>query len=148
MHECRHILTNGRRCRAIALTGQPFCYFHKRVHRHTIQPPPAPEEKLRIPVLEDQNSVQLAVAQVLDALSSARIDRHQAALYLRGIQIASNAVRHGRLSTSSDSVEHLTQSEAGDDLAPEERICFHPYTCPKCDLAETCEKRKPKPAID
>ena len=29
---CRHIKTNGRRCRSPRLTGHDLCYFHARFH--------------------------------------------------------------------------------------------------------------------
>jgi hypothetical protein len=30
---CRHLKTNGVRCRAIALREKPYCYYHDRLHR-------------------------------------------------------------------------------------------------------------------
>ncbi len=142
MNECRHLLTNGCKCKSPALRGQPYCYFHTRVHRHNTQPPIAPQEPLRIPVLEDQNAIQLAVSQVLDALASSRLDRAQAALFLRGIQIAAGTVYHGFIETSSSPVDTVTQSESGDDLGPEERSCYIPYTCSKCSDKDTCRDYK------
>ena len=31
---CRHLKTNGHRCQSPALNGEPFCYFHVRLHKH------------------------------------------------------------------------------------------------------------------
>ena len=31
---CRHLKTNGLRCQSPALNGEPFCYFHLRLHKH------------------------------------------------------------------------------------------------------------------
>ena len=31
---CRHVKTNGLRCQSPALNGEPFCYFHVRLHKH------------------------------------------------------------------------------------------------------------------
>ncbi|HKO20755.1 MAG TPA: hypothetical protein VJU82_17910 [Acidobacteriaceae bacterium] len=31
---CRHLKTNGLRCQSPALNGEPFCYFHVRLHKH------------------------------------------------------------------------------------------------------------------
>ena len=31
---CRHLKTNGLRCQSPALKGEPFCYFHARLHKH------------------------------------------------------------------------------------------------------------------
>src|ERR1700712_132151 len=30
---CRHIRTNGNRCRSAAICGEDFCYFHVRLHK-------------------------------------------------------------------------------------------------------------------
>jgi hypothetical protein len=35
---CRHVKTNGTRCQSPALHGEPFCYFHARVHKEHNNP--------------------------------------------------------------------------------------------------------------
>ena len=144
LYECRHILPNGEKCRAIALRGNPFCYFHTSAHRLTGQPPVAPTEKLRLPIIEDQTSVQLAVATVLDALSSSRLDARQAGIFLNGIRIAARTMQLSLVPIPSRStVTNVTQSEFGDDLAPQRRICEAPDDCVHCPEKSACKDYKP-----
>jgi hypothetical protein len=35
---CRHLKTNGVRCKSPALNGEPFCYFHLRLHKEHHRP--------------------------------------------------------------------------------------------------------------
>ncbi|MGA2559639.1 MAG: hypothetical protein ABSF17_08170 [Terracidiphilus sp.] len=137
-YECRHIMPNGSKCRAPALTGKPYCYFHTHVHRLTSKPPIQPEEPLRLPVLEDHTAIQFAITQVLDALSSARLDPRRAGLFLFGIQIASRAMHRTYVPIPDHTVETVTQSESGDELAPEERICDVPEDCVECSDKDIC----------
>ena len=142
-HECRHIMPNGAKCHAAALRGKPYCYFHTRLHHFTSQPPIPPDGTLRLPVLEDQTAIQLAVSQVLDALCSSRLDPRRAGLFLYGIQIASQNVERKFDIIPRTTVESITQTDAGEDLAPEERICNAPEDCVDCPDRDTCEDYDP-----
>jgi hypothetical protein len=122
---CRHIKTNGNRCD-----------FHSKLHI----PVSASESKfatLHLPVMEDVPSIQLALSQVLDALISARIDPKRASQLLWGLQIASQNVSRSFVSPSR-SVESVTRTKEGDDLAPEARICNGFDICVGCKYAEDC----------
>jgi hypothetical protein len=33
--ECRHIMPRGAKCKAPALRGRPYCYFHDKLHAYT-----------------------------------------------------------------------------------------------------------------
>ena len=86
-NECRHILTSGNKCKAAALRGQAFCYFHTAARRYTsISTTSA--KPLLLPPTEDTAGVQIAINQVLRALASHRIDRRKAGVYFYGRQIA------------------------------------------------------------
>jgi hypothetical protein len=90
---CRHIFTDGHRCSSPALRKQDFCYYH-----HTTRQPVAGKEararKLRrnefiLPRPEDRTAVQLSIGEVLDRVSTNRIDTKRAGLLLYGLQTAS-----------------------------------------------------------
>lgn len=83
---CRHIKTNGEPCRAAANRGQDLCHFHQNA-----QPSGKPE---RLPVLEDANSIQVALMIVMDGLYRYHIPHKTAALLLYGLQIAAANLRH------------------------------------------------------
>jgi len=94
---CHHIKADGILCRSAALHGRHYCFFHlthraQRVriaqHRRRNQP-----LRLELPPLEDLNSVQLAIMQVMDAIVDGRLERHEAGHLLYGLQTAGNFLR-------------------------------------------------------
>ena len=62
--ECRHIMPNGVRCQSPALRGTAYCYFHTRLHRLAAEQSSGQDEPLKLSVLEDRSSIQIALAQV------------------------------------------------------------------------------------
>jgi hypothetical protein len=141
--ECRHIMPNGRQCESPALRGTPYCYFHTRLHRLAAAPPTAPDAPLKFPILEDRSAIQLALAQVFDALGSSRIDPRRAGLYLYGLQIASQNVDRDTTIVSRLAVPTMTVTPSGDELAPESSHCWMSDECYNCDQRDTCEDRDP-----
>ncbi len=122
--ECRHIMPSGRKCTSPALRSQAFCYYHTRVHRLQVRPSrsagePA-EENLVFPVIEDRCSMQLALAQVLNALGSSRLDPRRAGLLLYGLQIASQNVDRDEAILPRNAVKIVTYTEDGEETGPEE----------------------------
>ena len=95
---CQHIKVNGIQCGSPALRSDRFCYFHKRWHEHHITIAEAKSLKVRpsidVPVLEDANSIQVALMQVIQLLLSGEIEHRTAALALYGLQTASINVKH------------------------------------------------------
>jgi hypothetical protein len=95
---CRHVKSNGRRCESPALRKQQWCFFHERLHtRHRyIRESKAtlPDTPLRIPSLEDPESIQIGISLVVEALATGRIDDKRASVLLRGLQAASRNVAH------------------------------------------------------
>ena len=138
MHsECRHIMPSGKKCQAAALRGTPYCYFHTRVHRIAKAKPEPQNTPLKLPVLEDRSAIQLALAEILDALASTRIDSKQAGLLLYGLQIASTNIS-GDASVPSRTVMNLTRTRNGGELAPQELDCDTPEDCKQCVGRERC----------
>ncbi len=132
---CRHVKPDGVRCKSPALKGTPFCYFHTKLHI----PVSANDSKvgaLTLPLVEDAAAIQLALSRILDGLLTARIDPKLAGHLLYGIQIASQNVT--RISNWSNSVEAITHTKEGDDLAPEARICNGYDVCVGCKFADEC----------
>ncbi|MGP8268542.1 MAG: hypothetical protein ACLQLH_00605 [Terracidiphilus sp.] len=138
LHNCRHIMPNGDNCHAPTLKGKPYCYFHTRLHRFTAQPPIGVMDDLRLPVLEDRSAIQIALAQVLHALCSSRIDAKKAGLMLYALQIASQNVERKYDIIPMFGVKSVTQSETGEELAPIERTCS-PDDCATCPDRDTCD---------
>jgi hypothetical protein len=138
MHsECRHIMPSGKKCRAAALRGTPYCYFHTRVHQSAKPKPELKNAPLKLPVLEDRSAIQLALAEILDALATARIDSKQAGLLLYGLQIASANIS-GNASAPTDTVMNVTRTRNGGELAPQKFECDTPQDCKQCIGRERC----------
>ncbi len=91
-NECRHILTSGHKCKAAALRGQAFCYFHTAARRYANQRTTS-VDPLPLPSTEDTAGVQIAINQVLRGLASHRIDSRRAGVYFYGLQIAARLAR-------------------------------------------------------
>jgi len=141
--ECRHIMPNGTKCNSPALRGKPFCYFHTRLHALTSAPPRAPEQPLKLPVLEDRSAIQIALAQIFDALGSNQLDPRRAGLFLYGLQIASQNVDRKQDIIPTTTVHSITQSDGGDELGPEKLTCPYPSECNTCDVVKGCPDRDP-----
>lgn len=94
---CQHLKVNGTQCGSPALRRNRFCFFHKRFQ----------EEKIKLncdrarrghatfilPVLEDADSIQVSLMQIMRLLLSGRIDRAQAGPILYALQTATLNLR-------------------------------------------------------
>ena len=93
---CNHIKANGTCCESPALRDNDYCYFHaasrQRIKRQRRQA--RLRAPLEIPILEDAESIQLAIGDVLNALLAGQIDLKTAGLVLYGLQTAAGNVRH------------------------------------------------------
>jgi hypothetical protein len=141
---CRHIKTNGRRCKSPSLGLSAFCYFHSRLHRRhknlvenapvmlenqtnstcsgtgtpQILPESAPPLELDLPPLEDVESIQVSISLLIAALARNRIDSKRAAVLLYGLQLASTNARSITIEPSATSiVRTLSRTKSGLDLA-------------------------------
>ncbi len=109
---CRHIKTNGLQCRAVALCGSVFCYFHNRLHRshdrYRDKPYLYPHRVdtgtyIELPELEDCESIQIAISSVVNALATDCITERRAFALIQGLYLASTNARRMR------GVRHPTQ---------------------------------------
>jgi hypothetical protein len=138
---CRHIKTNGRRCKSPSLGLSAFCYFHSRLHRRhknllesapvlhennsnptssaTGQPQYLPDPlELELPPLEDAESIQVSISLLVAALARNRIDSKRAAVLLYGLQLASSNARSITIEpTATAIIRTLARTKSGIDLA-------------------------------
>jgi hypothetical protein len=120
---CRHIKSNGRRCESPALRENNWCFYHERLHtRHRyIREAKAtlPDSPLRIPSLEDPESIQIGLSLVVEALATGRLDDKRASVLVRALQAAARNVAHVRNSPYYKSVvREFTPTLDGLALAP------------------------------
>ena len=90
---CQHIKVNGTQCGSPALRRHRLCYFHKSWQQTRIvlganraRRAPAVFD---LPMLEDANSIQVALMQVMRLIFSGQIDAKNAGLLLYALQTAS-----------------------------------------------------------
>ena len=96
IRRCQHIKVNGTQCGSPALRSASFCYFHERWRDQHISLNGTPHREsasIHLPVLEDANSIQIALMQVMQLMISGQIDHRTASLMLYGLQTASLNLR-------------------------------------------------------
>jgi hypothetical protein len=136
-NECRHILTSGQKCKAAALRGQAFCYFHTAARRYA-NTRTTSVDPLLLPSTEDTAGVQIAINQVLRAFASHRIDRRHAGVYFYGLQIAARLARKSDAKLS-ESVRETCEDFDGSTIGPEKSTCEPPADCVNCRRQDFCE---------
>jgi hypothetical protein len=130
--ECRHIMPSGARCHSPALRDQPCCYFHTNLRRSTAPKGKFEDQSLQLPTLEDSSAVQLALTQVLGALSSSQLDARRAGLLLYGLQIAAKITARPSTRRPTDFVRSVSQEADGALLATQKTGCEPPEDCRTC----------------
>jgi hypothetical protein len=89
---CTHIKISGVRCGSPALRAHEFCYYHQRMHRGVRTPPQARLHPIAL--IEDRESIQVALMEVLNGLMRNTIELKRAALMLRALHIAVKNAGH------------------------------------------------------
>jgi len=94
---CQHIKVNGTQCGSPALRRNRFCFFHKRFQDERINL--STDRRRRgaatfiLPVLEDANSIQMAIMQIMRLILTGQIEHKTASLLLYALQTASTNLR-------------------------------------------------------
>ncbi len=87
---CQHIKVNGTQCASPSLRESDFCYYHVRYHWNALDAIENKSEwRQSVPTLEDADSIQVSLAQVMERLVMQEIDLKTAALMLYALQTAS-----------------------------------------------------------
>jgi hypothetical protein len=84
---CSRLKANGEPCRAPAMGDRLFCVFHSRALEADEQP------RMKIEVLEDRESLQLTLKQIMERVVAGSIPPQNAALLLRAVRIADSALK-------------------------------------------------------
>lgn len=152
---CQHLKVNGTQCGSPAQRRNRFCFFHKRFQDERIR---LSADRARrgvatfvLPVLEDANSIQIALMQVMRLLLSQQIDHKTASLMLYALQTASVNLRmtnfkpfvHDVILDPRDAVNTPLESHIWDDEDFEEEE-DEAETAADCAIAalETARKKK------
>jgi hypothetical protein len=94
---CQHLKINGTQCGSPALRRNRFCFFHKRFKDEQIKLSTDRARRgvatFELPILEDANSIQIALMQVMRLLVSGQLEHKTASLLLYALQTASVNLR-------------------------------------------------------
>jgi hypothetical protein len=93
---CQHVKTNGTQCGSPALRRRRLCFFHDRIRREQarIAADVPLSRTFELPLLEDANSVQVALMKVIQMLASGRMEHKTAGLILYALQTAAVNLRY------------------------------------------------------
>lgn len=118
---CTHIKADGIPCRSPRMKSGMLCFAHQRMLESRPQ-------KLRLPAMEDPNSIQLGLMQVARALIDGQISEKSAGLLFYALQ------------TAAANVDRLTFHQAPDAMVVDE-------PAPPPAAEERTEARGPEPSI-
>jgi hypothetical protein len=107
-NRCQHLKINGTQCGSPALRRNRFCFFHKRFQDERIKLGADRARRgvatFELPVLEDANSIQIALMQVMRLLVSGQLEHKTASLLLYALQTASSNLRLANFKPFSNDV--------------------------------------------
>src|SRR6059058_3543934 len=93
---CQHIKTNGTQCGSPAMRNGEYCYFHRRWRMTTVDLSLNAHHvttEFVLPVLEDADSIQITLGQIMRMIVCRQVDTKSAGLLLYALQIASANLR-------------------------------------------------------
>src|SRR5438876_183610 len=96
---CQHIKTNGTQCGSPALRNGEYCYFHRRWRMTTVDLSHSAHHvtsEFVLPVLEDADSIQITLGQIMRMIVCRQVEPKSAGLLLYALQIASTNLRRTR----------------------------------------------------
>ncbi len=157
--QCSHVLTNGEVCNAIPMRDSNFCYWHHKARarrrRHDRIGGPISQEAnsgLELPLLEDANSLQISLQEIMQAILDRRLDHKRAGLLLYSLQLASTNMRNLQPLPSDDndticSIGDNDEEVFNDCIGSDDRDEYCDGDCASCDETD-CEKRTlPQPNL-
>ena len=100
-------------------------------------------DDLKLPLLEDSASIQVAISKITAAFLSSRIDARHTGLLLYAVQIASQNIDRDSDHENSEIVHSMTVTDEGDEMAPEKEVC-EPSDCATCKRRDTCDNYDPQ----
>jgi hypothetical protein len=99
IRRCQHIKVNGTQCGSPALRDAKYCHFHMQWSQKNREINMNFNERgtITLPTLEDANSIQVGLTEVMRLLVTNQIDHRTAALLLHALRTASVNIKHTSL---------------------------------------------------
>ena len=101
---CTHIKVTGVPCGSPSLRGEQFCYFHQRMLR-TVKGPDSRVHHAAL--LEDEESIQASLIEVVNALLRGTIEIKRAELVLRALNTAVRNIRRVKFTQHADMIREI-----------------------------------------
>jgi hypothetical protein len=116
---CQQIKLDGEPCRAAALRGKKFCYYHL----HSGPPPKdvsnlgaIPQVQFHLPLLDDATSIQATITLVCEHLLHRRLEPKKAGILLYAMQVASSNL--SRLNSEDKNERRTREVDSANALPP------------------------------
>ena len=115
---CTHVKATGHPCGSPALTGERFCYFHQRMIRGV---PTPPKQRIHpMALIENEEGIQVALMETINAIVRNTIDLKRASLILRALAIATHSARRVRFDRQeSDMVRAIPDYPPAPEVKPD-----------------------------
>jgi hypothetical protein len=94
VRHCTHIKVTGQRCGSPTLRGEFFCYFHTRVIKGVQMRVDMRLDSMAL--LEDHESIQFSIMNVVDGLVKGTLDPRRAKLIIQALRIAARNAKYAR----------------------------------------------------
>jgi hypothetical protein len=110
------------RCHSPALRDRSYCYFHQNLHTTVLasRNKKRDDDTIEFASLEDAKGIQIALTQVLDALTKCRIDSRQGGLLIYGLNLATQIAKRCAEFDPSKTVSNVCHDSDGSLIAAEE----------------------------
>ena len=117
VRSCQHIKVTGVPCGGPPMRGEQFCYFHQRLLRGVKIPPKSRIHP--IAMIEDEESIQVSLMEIINALARNYIDPRRADIMVRALNIAVKNSRRAKFNIStSEMVREVPDYPAPPKPAP------------------------------
>ena len=146
IRRCQHIKANGTQCGSPALRDQKFCYFHAQWRRQNRDINMNFHERgtITLPTLEDANSIQVGLAEVMRLLVTNQIDHRTAALLLRALRTAASNLKH---TTFEPEPTHVVIDEESVERRPLGATAWSKREGQEYDEVEKAEAKTKQPGV-
>jgi len=106
---CQHIKDNGIRCGSPAVSGRMYCHFHFRATDELSSPG---DPGYVLPVLDTEQSIQIALQQMTRSLLSGKLSERKAGVMMSAIRTAAQLIRQ----TSQNAPKEALMAEIASEL--------------------------------
>ena len=112
-------MPDGLLCKSPALRDRSYCYFHQKLNTNvkTSRRRAQEDQTIDFDSIEDAAGIQIALQNVVEAVSRARIDRRRAGIIVYALHLASSLAKQRANFDPSDVVRDVCETPDGTLIA-------------------------------